>query len=487
MANLRQHVTEQQVNISNKTSGAVKQQLSLPLYSSTVRIVPRLSRLAENATQLAAGKSLSVMICERRQLSAAKRIQNPSNAPSTLIQKPLVKESISEAWRRYQNNWKWIFRHSVGPGSKLTYSTAWNSYRAFCTSVGITDLFLDVPSQTFIEESISVDGFIGGSPFDYKTLVILSYISAMYGDSDKKLMHSTIGTYLSGIRHFFDQAHKSTTFFDAPIISQTRSSLQYLWAQKNSLAETQTLPITCDMFVYARDVYFKNMPSSWENRGILVGMIIAFCCLFRMSELLITSANHYLRGQDVVFEVASGPSTIKSIHPSKAYLYLLQDVRSVAITVHSAKNDWQGEGHRMYFRTVNDTAPRAFELVREMFAWAQEARPRYDDAFLMYKGTFMVSYENMSAAIKAIASALGFDPSRFSMHSLRIGGASALAASGAPTHYIQKMGRWKSLAFLRYIHWAVGGMADALKILSNPGHFTADDLRKINPGVVLAV
>ena len=144
-------------------------------------------------------------------------------------------------------------------------------------------------------------------------------------------------------------------------------------------------------------------------------------------------------------------------------------------------------GRVKYFRAVNDTAPRAFELVREMFAWAQEARPRYDDAFLMHKGTSMISYENMSAAIKAIASALGFDPSRFSMHSLRIGGASALAASGAPTYYIQKMGRWKSFAFLRYIHWAVGGMADALKILSNPEHFTADDLRKINPGVVLAV
>ena len=71
------------------------------------------------------------------------------------------------------------------------------------------------------------------------------------------------------------------------------------------------------------------------------------------------------------------------------------------------------------------------------------------------------------------------------MHSLRVGAASTLAAKGHPSHYIQKMGRWKSLAFLQYIHWAVSGMAEALNTLSSPGVFTADHLKRINPAAVL--
>jgi hypothetical protein len=39
------------------------------------------------------------------------------------------------------------------------------------------------------------------------------------------------------------------------------------------------------------------------------------------------------------------------------------------------------------------------------------------------------------------------DPTRISSHSLRIGGASALAAAGVPDYIILDMGRWKSLVF----------------------------------------
>jgi site-specific recombinase XerD len=90
-----------------------------------------------------------------------------------------------------------------------------------------------------------------------------------------------------------------------------------------------------------------------------------------------------------------------------------------------------------------------------MFAWSQESRPRNDDSFLMYKGKEMVTYNEVTAVIKDVAIEFGFDPSHFHMHSLRVGAASTLAAAGKPSHYIQKMGRWKSLAFLQYIHWAV--------------------------------
>lgn len=444
------------------------------------KVSARVAAKVHIALGLAEGKSLSVLTVERKQASRKARLVNPADTPDDIIVKPQGLESQQAKWRRYQNNWRWVAKHNVSLGSRVCYSQAWKSYEKFCKSVGIDDLFLFKPSSVFLAES---DTPGDSPPFEYKVLVMLSYIAAMYGD--EKLSHKTVGTYLSGIRHYFGQKFRSVEFFDEPIISQTRSSLAYLHAQNDSLAsEKKTLPFTCDMIVYGKDVFFKGFASTWLRRGIIVGMIIAFCCLLRRSELLITEANHFLRGQDVVFDVMHNGKQI-SIYPRAAYLYLRTTVVGVSITVHSAKNDWEGEGHRMYFTRHDETAAYGFDLVMEMFDWAQEAKPRNDDAFLTHGGTHIVDYESMTKAIKDIAVAFKFDPARYSMHSLRVGGASTLAASGKPTHYIQKMGRWKSLAFLGYIFWAVSGMADALRTLSNPVYFTASDVAKVHPGVML--
>ena len=141
------------------------------------------------------------------------------------------------------------------------------------------------------------------------------------------------------------------------------------------------------------------------------------------------------------------------------------------------------------FFSVNDpeTGAYGFDLVLVMFAWSQESRTRNDDSFLMYGGKDTITYSQVTTVIKNVAKEFGFDPKHFHMHSLRVGAASTLAAKGHPSHYIQKMGRWKSLAFLQYIHWAVSGMAEALNTLSSPSVFTAEHLRRINPAAVLRV
>ena len=121
------------------------------------------------------------------------------------------------------------------------------------------------------------------------------------------------------------------------------------------------------------------------------------------------------------------------IFPKDAWKYDISAVRNVTITVHSAKNDWKGEGHRMFF-SINDPeiTSYGFDLVLVMFAWSQESRPRNDDSFLVYKGTEIITYAEVSAVIKEVATEFGFDSSHFHMHSLRVGAASTLAAAGKP-------------------------------------------------------
>ena len=79
----------------------------------------------------------------------------------------------------------------------------------------------------------------------------------------------------------------------------------------------------------------------------------------------------------------------------------------------------------------------------------------------------------------------GLEPARLSTHSCCIVDATLLAAALHLNHYIQSAGRWKSLAFLDYIRWAVSSMNSALVSLVNPTVFTNNDMIRLNPGANL--
>ena len=64
--------------------------------------------------------------------------------------------------------------------------------------------------------------------------------------------------------------------------------------------------------------------------------------------------------------------------------------------------------------------------------------------------TSTLSCDILTKKIKAAAAACGEDPSEYSTHSLRSGGATALFRGGVPDLAIQKMGRWASDAFKNY-------------------------------------
>ena len=87
--------------------------------------------------------------------------------------------------------------------------------------------------------------------------------------------------------------------------------------------------------------------------------------------------------------------------------------------------------------------------------------------------------------MKLTASSFGLLPQLFHPHSLRIGGASAMAAAGLPDYLIQKMGRWKSLAFLMYIRLSKNAFDRAVAVLTDPHGLCAADVAYLNTAVTL--
>ena len=91
-------------------------------------------------------------------------------------------------------------------------------------------------------------------------------------------------------------------------------------------------------------------------------------------------------------------------------------------------------------------------ITTALWTYAQSARPTRGRSFFYIahlNWTLKPPYFN--ACLKEMAVYFKLDQTRISSHSLRIGGASALAAAGVPDYIILDMGRWKSLAFLAYV------------------------------------
>lgn len=62
-----------------------------------------------------------------------------------------------------------------------------------------------------------------------------------------------------------------------------------------------------------------------------------------------------------------------------------------------------------------------------------------------------ITYSVVSSHLKAAIKFIGLNPDQFKGHSFRIGAATHAASLGFSDHVIQKMGRWNSDAFKRYI------------------------------------
>jgi integrase len=66
---------------------------------------------------------------------------------------------------------------------------------------------------------------------------------------------------------------------------------------------------------------------------------------------------------------------------------------------------------------------------------------------------FGVSYETWNMEVKDAVRRLGLGPARFSTHSFRRGGTTALFMAGVPEAMIAAHGRWKSLAYRLYLQF----------------------------------
>jgi len=141
-----------------------------------------------------------------------------------------------------------------------------------------------------------------------------------------------------------------------------------------------------------------------------------------------------LRGSDVIWHRSSRTVTITVPEPTKT----CEDGFGVQIT-------------------LSDTTEQisAYKFLERLFAARRLDQRLSDFVFCqIHKSTLSpkvkASDSSVRQLIKRSVAALGLDPTRYSGHSMRAGGATDMFAAGLPYYVIKKYGRWASDAALVY-------------------------------------
>lgn len=327
-----------------------------------------------------------------------------------------------------------LMSESIATGSQKTYQTAWSSWLLFCNEQKLDPLLQSAPA----------DFNTSSRAFTFEVAAIHHY--ALWAFFDKHLTAATIDTYLFGITFHLKLAGRDCDFLQSFPILRARAALNIRCRQRTASAERGSLPVSMTMIMHYAKTHDLSQP---KYLAIYTALLAGFTMLLRISEYVGGSdSNHYLRCKDVTFVVKG--SHIPSDKLSSAQCDL---VTEVIIKLRSSKTDKDGEGTTFCFprnRERDFKSDICFMLAR----WSATASRAPDQPFFSTSartGLWKVSSLHISTALKGLARAFGFDPSRFSSHSLRYGGASTLAAAGLPDSWIQVYGRWKSLTFLQYI------------------------------------
>ena len=197
-------------------------------------------------------------------------------------------------------------------------------------------------------------------------------------------------------------------------------------------ADPARFAITIDM-IMRQD---KNLRES-QGYGIAqmavhtTAQLLGYITLSRVSEYLLTpgEAEYLLVSECVMFEMNSGALIIPSCEISETNF---SSVKGCVVDILSAKNDTTHKGNRIHFRVAD---LEVYCITTKLWEFAKASRPVRGRSFFFIPAinwTLKPRYFNL--CLKQLAVAIGLDPRRISSHSLRIGGAAALAAAGMPDY-----------------------------------------------------
>ena len=280
-----------------------------------------------------------------------------------------------------------LVRAGITPNSRATYAAAVRKYISFCRQYQLRPL-----------------------PVSHTNA--LRFVAYCAGQG---LAVSTVRVYLAGLRSW------SIDSMLPPPNIYTPQLVQAIRALERHHNPAQAAPL----FYHHLLSFFYRIPFNLDNLMSMAAISLAYFACLRPSEYLATrgTSRAPLR-KDVVFA---------------------EDFKALDFMVPSSKTNPKGF-------TVHlgcSAAPLCpVCLIKAIFTLLPlpPSSPLFITPF-----SAPMSYASLTKKLHGFLTATGLHPAPFSLHSLRAGAATTAAAVGCSEHEVQRLGRWASQCYRRYI------------------------------------
>lgn len=297
------------------------------------------------------------------------------------------------------------FAAALASSTHSTYKTAERRYLSFCSSFHITPL----PT----------------------TEATLCYFVACLGQQG--LAHSTIRTYLSGIRQFqIAHGHKDFNFDQMPRLCQIIKGVKVSQGQKGR-ATRPRLPITPRILRLMKGVWFSSESAPlYDSLMLWAAATTAFFGFCRSGEITTPSENNYdpnvhLSLSDIATDNVKCPSML-------------------SINLKHSKTDQERKGVKIIIGKTGDDLCPILAMLNFL-----KVRGSHPGPLFCWKSGSPLSKSSFVKSVRSALTTANLPADNFAGHSFRIGAATTAASAGICDSSIQSLGRWKSNAYLLYI------------------------------------
>lgn len=369
----------------------------------------------------------------------------------------------------------YFISHSVAEGTAATYSTGVKRWMKFAPMIG-SDAFMSIiPLEWQLMQPPP-----GVVKYTWPETCVMAFLSWLVTEGSR-VKPRVACSYLSAVRFFWITKNIDISFLSLSAgIRATKAGMEKSWYTINQKCEADSryLPISIDMILGFRESW--QQPLTLRQLACYTAMLFGYSTLSRVSQYLPgTEDSKYreIHAEDVSFVIMQGGSEV-AVPSYRAKDLVLSDIVGCRISRRFSKTDQNGKGFKYLFPRRELGPDRLFDITTSLWEYVSTVQPVQGKAFFFLPAeNWLMSPAYYNDFLKGFARFHGFDPSRVSSHSLRVGGASALAAAGLPEYLIKEMGSWRSNAFLTYLRTCLQTFSDAQDAMCNANKFSVEKIR----------
>ena len=308
--------------------------------------------------------------------------------------------------------------NALTPATQRQYSRVWHEWSQWCRSNHHSRV---LPPEV-----------------DQHSPLLLAYGKFLF---QRQRQPNTAGTILAKISAL-NWYHKAAFNRPVGLTDQHRITIEGMARQRS--VDKRSQPISPAILA----AYYAATPTRSSSKAIATWgcLVLAFFFCMRSCEYSKTpnDPDHFIRRQDVTFTDKHGQLATSA-----------REAHSVHIFFRSSKSDNRKRGCA---RTLTRTSHG--QLCPVIAAWSLQDEAR--DLGIPPEGP-LCSFKDRAGSIRQVASSAitnavkravklyGVDPNRYSSHSLRSGGATAMFLGGSSDATVQLFGRWTSDAYKAYV------------------------------------